>query len=153
MGDTVMCGGGGGDKAAVCYKVPRLRTLVLLEQVTWKWIHRWRRSNYGISVLKYGPRNSNFPLILKRMICQLNLIIFNFKALGLILIKLHPGLWIRSMQQQLGNHLNISLNTGESQEMTESNYFSTQCLPVSKRPLLFEGSQVSPVCPFGMSNM
>ena len=43
------------------------------------------------NVLKYGPRNFTFPRILKRMICQLNLIIFNFKAWGLILIKLKSG--------------------------------------------------------------
>jgi hypothetical protein len=86
------------------------------------------------------------------MICQINLIIFNFKALGLVLIKLKPELWIRSMQQQLGNHLSISLNTAESQELTESKYFSIQLFPNSVQHCSSEGSQASHVCS-GKSNM
>jgi len=58
------------------------------------------------------------------MICQLDLIIFIFKYLNLILIKLNPELRIRSMQQQRGKHLSFGLNTKESQEMTKSKYFS-----------------------------
>jgi hypothetical protein len=56
------------------------------------------RYKSGSSTLKQGLRNFNFSLMPKGIIGKLYLVIFYFKTIKYILLKLNAGGWMSSMQ-------------------------------------------------------